>query len=189
MITRLFLLVTPLLMACDRPAPGAAPIQPSPSPTSTAGPGWPLPPRCLDAEPCKLASGEPGLRCEARERCFNPCPPGMGPERKGSYCAKLCKGSADCAGGTCTPEGICDRWPPPLACESAEICTLEGGIPGARCKESDPCQNPCKKGLVLYGGTHCAKPCKTNADCPGGDCGEGVCGPLCPSEGCPYRWE
>jgi len=60
---------------------------------------------------------------------------------------------------------------------------------GFRCKPSDPCRNTCKKGLVLFGGTHCAKPCKNAADCPGGSCDNGVCGPLCPSEGCPYRWE
>ena len=77
------------------------------------------------------------------------------------------------------------------ACKDDDIesCNLPGGGNGFRCKGAKKCGPACKRGLVLTGGTHCAKPCKSNAQCPGGECGEGTCGPLCPSEGCPYLWE
>lgn len=51
------------------------------------------------------------------------------------------------------------------------------------------CENPCKPTQTLYGGTHCAKPCTKAEECPGGECSEGFCFPICPAEGCPYPWE
>lgn len=158
------------------------------SPASASLRTWPVR-DCDNAAPCRMPSGDPGMRCSASEACFNPCPAGMGPEKDGTFCAKICKSASDCAGDRCSPEGTCDRWPAPLACDAPEFCAMPGDFGGFRCKPSDPCTSSCKKGLALYGGTHCAKPCKSAADCPGGSCDSGVCGPLCPSEGCPYRWE
>jgi hypothetical protein len=161
---------------------------PSASPAAPAPRTWPVR-DCDDAAPCRMPNGDPGMRCSAAEACFNPCPAGMGPEKDGTFCAKICKSSSDCAGDPCSPEGICNRWPAPLACEEPDFCLMPDDFGGFRCKSSDPCRSTCKKGLALFGGTHCAKPCKSAADCPGGSCDNGVCGPLCPSEGCPYRWE
>jgi hypothetical protein len=137
---------------------------------------------------CKLADGTPGLKCNATQTCFNPCPSGMAVDKGGTYCTKVCKKDSDCGADKCSPQGVCDRWPPELKCQSPEFCD-EGGVTGHRCSPRDKCVSPCKRGLVLTGGTHCAKPCKADGECPGGWCEEGVCIPLCPSEGCPYRWE
>lgn len=176
--------------ATSTPAASAASAPTAtPAPTLTGKPaGWPLPLEC-DIQVCKLDSGRPGVRCGSAGPCQNPCGEGRAPDKSGIYCTRLCAGPADCPGGSCTPEGACDFSPAPLACEAPEFCDLPGGSMGARCKPTDPCTNTCKKGLVLYGGTHCAKPCKGPADCPGGTCEEDICGPLCPSEGCPYLWE
>jgi hypothetical protein len=150
---------------------------------------WPMPSDCLGADACKTADGEPGVRCSQGAPCYNPCPKGMGPEKGGSSCARLCKSKADCRAGRCTTEGICDRWPAPVACDAPHLCDLPGARTGIRCKPTDVCVSPCKDDLALVGGTHCAKVCWKNDDCPAGACTEGVCTPLCPSEGCPYRWE
>jgi hypothetical protein len=152
--------------------------------------GWPLPRDC-DATACRTAGGEPGIECKGTSGgCVNPCPAGMGPEDENlSYCSRLCKSDAECPGGKCSKGGVCNFWPAPAGCDSMEVCTTADGKTGTRCKPSDPCRNPCKKGLELYGGTHCAKPCQTAAQCPGGECLEDFCVPLCPSEGCPYAWE
>jgi hypothetical protein len=112
----------------------------------------------------------------------------MGPEKEGMFCAARCRTPADCGGDRCSPDGLCDRWPRPLGCDSPELCDA-GGSAGFRCSAKERCQPACKRGLVLYGGTHCAKPCKGDAECPGGWCETDICVPLCPSEGCPYRWE
>lgn len=171
----------------------AAPARPSSAnATSKSGAAatmkWPLPHDC-DIVACTVGPGEPGVRCGPSGPCGNPCPAGMAPEASGGYCARRCRTAADCGGDPCTAEGVCDRWPREKpTCDAPEFCELSGGRGmGVRCG-SGPCVPSCKKGLVLTGGTHCAKPCKSNADCPGGECDE-VCGPLCPSEGCPYRWE
>ncbi|MCC6524340.1 MAG: hypothetical protein IT373_16900 [Polyangiaceae bacterium] len=165
------------------------PRAPEPAASLSGKPaGWPLPSDC-EVQSCRLADGTPGVRCGASGACGNPCGAGRAPEKNGSYCSKRCQADGDCPGGKCAPEGVCDFWAKPLACDSYEFCDLPGGVMGGRCKPSDPCQSPCKKGLVLTGGTHCAKPCKVPADCPGGECSDGVCTPLCPAEGCPYLWE
>jgi hypothetical protein len=161
---------------------------PEPRATPSTSPTWPVR-ECESPAPCRMPNGQPGMRCSETEACFNPCPAGMGPEKEGSFCAKICKTASDCGGDRCSPEGICDRWPAPLPCQDPEFCTVSGDYGGFRCSPSSPCQSPCKKGLVLFGGTHCAKPCEKESQCPGGHCENGICAPLCPSEGCPYRWE
>ncbi len=69
--------------------------------------------------------------------------------------------------------------------EEGAFCQLANGKNGF-CKQGR-CTNPCAPGKFLYGGTHCAKACTGPADCPGGECSDGVCGPLCPPA-CPYKW-
>jgi len=180
----------------EKPPPPAPPdAAPLPTVIASTPPGprgpypWPLPQECYPATECVIPDAGPGVQCAPGNPCFNPCPTGMAPEKGGSYCARTCRSDKDCSNkGRCVA-GLCDRWPPSPACENAAFCQLPGGATGLRCKDSEPCRNPCKPGHVLFGGTHCAKPCRSNADCPGGECTTGVCGPLCPSEGCPYRWE
>jgi hypothetical protein len=181
------------LLACKHSGPGVAArvdagtLAPVVSASLRRARHWPLPPDC-EIRTCQLPDGSPGVRCTAAEPCGNPCPAGMAPERNGMNCARRC-GPGGCRGGTCNSEGICDRWPKPLRCEAPEMCRTPDRLDGLRCEAADPCTVPCKPGLILYGGTHCAKPCRAMADCPGGECSAGVCGPLCPTEGCPYRWE
>jgi hypothetical protein len=155
---------------------------------------YPLPAWCVrESQLCTTDEGAPGLRCGRDQTCFNPCPPGMGPEKRGLFCSPLCRSSAQCPGGTCTPEGVCDRWPSFDACpKEYTSCELPQGRMGRTC--GGKCVNPCKKGLFLLAATSCVKACSSDADCPGGGCWTGTgtpsfCGPLCPSEGCPYLWE
>jgi hypothetical protein len=162
----------------DEPAP-------YPERTTTA---WPLDMDRCAATPCTLPDGTAGLVCSPGQRCFNPCPAGLGPERDHWSCAKLCKSNTDCGDDPCR-HGVCDRWPRHTCANPQENCTTADGQQGFRCSSRDPCRAMCKRGLVVYGGTHCAKACERAEDCPGGSCSEGVCVPLCPSEGCPYRWE
>lgn len=178
--------------ATPTPAPSSAPSAeaeepPAPYPKRTTS-AWPLDMEACSATPCKLPDGTPGLRCTPGQACFNPCPPGLGPEGERWSCAKLCKTNADCGKDPCV-KGVCDRWPKHPCKDPKDNCTTAEGEMGFRCGPSDKCLSMCKRGLVVYGGTHCAKPCKADAECPGGSCAEGVCVPLCPSEGCPYRWE
>jgi len=181
---------------CPREEARKGPPNPTPLPSSIAstppapsGPyPWPLPPECYPATRCAMPDGKPGLQCTPAGVCFNPCPAGMAPELEGTYCSRTCKSDKECGAGKCV-SGVCSKWPPKLECEGTLFCELPGGGAGVRCTEKDPCRNPCKPPLILYGGTHCAKPCKSAAECPGGECETGVCAPLCPSEGCPYRWE
>jgi hypothetical protein len=137
-----------------------------------------------------MPDGGAGLRCGDDGACGNPCLAGTGPEEGGTYCSKLCKLDKDCPGGTCAKNGVCDLWSHhALKCDDPALCVTPTRGAGQRCKEGDPCLPVCKIGLVLAGGTHCAKPCKTNKDCPKGECDGTTCGPLCPAEGCPYLWE
>lgn len=155
---------------------------------------YPLPELCLTRRTdCKTPKGEPGLRCGDDPICFNPCPPGKGMELGSLYCGRRCKTSAECSGGTCSENGVCDRWPKlDEECEgSRDVCTQPNGHTGVTC--NGKCVNPCKKGLFLQGGTHCVKQCRTDADCGGRGCNtiDGwpyFCGGLCPSS-CPYRYE
>jgi hypothetical protein len=149
---------------------------------------WPLDMDNCSATPCKLPDGTPGLSCKPGQACFNPCPAGMGPEGERWYCAKLCKSSADCGKDPCE-NGVCNRWPKHACKDPQDNCTTPDGQQGFRCSAKDKCLPMCKRGLSVYGGTHCAKACKGDKACPGGSCEEGFCVPLCPSEGCPYRWE
>ncbi len=150
--------------------------------------GWPLDPTCVmdgKTSGCKTSDGGPGVRC-GDGPCRNLCPAGMGPEPSGTFCEKLCKAPADCPGGRCTPAGVCDTAPVMEGC-AGKICELPGGDMGIEC--AGKCTNPCRPGHSLFGGTQCAKRCKSPSDCPGGECGEeGFCSPLCPAEGCPYPW-
>lgn len=145
---------------------------------------------------CTTEQGGPGLRCRDDSACFNPCPKGMGPERGGTFCAKTCGPGRPCNGGTCTPQGVCDRWPDFDACreQNQETCLTKSEEPGQIC--DGVCVGYCKEGLILVGGTHCAKPCKSDRDCGGtrnacwkDDGPPYFCGMLCPSEGCPYLYE
>lgn len=161
------------------------------TPASAAAPpsGWPLDPLCVmdgKMSRCKTSEGGPGVQC-GTSPCRNLCPAGMAPNGSGTFCEKLCTSPADCgASGRCTPEGVCDTFPT-VECQGT-VCELPGGDFGLEC--NGKCVNPCKRGLTLYGGTHCAKRCKAPSDCPGGECAEeGFCTPVCPAEGCPYPWE
>ena len=169
------------------PAPAEAAPEPGPYPARTTT-KWPLDTEKCSFTPCKLPDGAPGLTCTAGQACFNPCPDGTGPERDHWSCAKLCRSNADCGKDPCV-NGVCDRWPKHACKAPDESCTTADGEMGFRCSAKHECKPMCKRGLAAYGGTHCAKKCKTNAECPGGTCEEGFCVPLCPSEGCPYRWE
>lgn len=160
---------------------------PKPFPKRTTD-AWPIEMGDCSYTPCKLAGGAPGISCKPGQACFNPCLPGMGPEKDRWSCAKLCKSNADCGKDSCV-NGVCDRWPKHPCKDPQDNCTTADGQVGFRCSAKDKCLPMCKRGLVAYGGTHCAKPCKSDGDCPGGWCSEDVCLPLCPSEGCPYRWE
>jgi hypothetical protein len=138
---------------------------------------------------CHQPSGEPGLKCSAEGACSNPCPKGLAPDPTNtSFCSKLCKSDRECGVDKCS-KGVYDRWEHRDG-DDTEMCPLRGneGIK-FRCKPNGPCKRPCKRGHRLFGGTDCAKPCKQSSDCPGGECAQGACIPLCPSEGCPYRWD
>ena len=136
-----------------------------------------------------MSGGEPGIRCGDDGACGNPCPAGLAPEPENlAYCSKRCATDKECAGDKCVG-GLCDRWPPRVECDDSELCTMPGGDPGFRCGAKGTCRRACKRGHVLFGGTHCAKKCTGASDCPGGQCADRVCTPLCPSEGCPYRWD
>lgn len=149
----------------------------------------------MDARTCKTANGEPGVTVNGKD-CHNPCLPGMAPISNWQ-CASKCVADGDCTkdgrAGSCK-DGLCER-PIELACQGGgkpSKCKTDEGDDGQRCKTSDECLQTnliCPSGLVMYGGTHCAKQCKTASDCPKGECSEEICGPLCPSEGCPYLWE
>jgi len=134
---------------------------------------------------CRTSGGEPGVQCEGAS-CINPCPVGMAPGPGLTMCERLCKSDTECVGGTCLSEGMCGTVPK-LPCENGTLCTLPSGQAGLEC--GGKCYNPCKPTHGLYGGTHCAKICKDNAECPGGECADNYCTPLCPAEGCPYPWE
>lgn len=158
---------------------------------------WPLPQTgCFDVTRCTADGGVPGVRCKPDGPCLQPCPQGMASDAEGRYCNARCTSDADCRKGgrtgKCTSEGLCDRFDvPPLTCDSlTQIeCKTARGEFGWRCPDG-PCRPACKPGLRLFGGTDCAKPCKSDRDCPGGgECMQGACIPVCPSEGCPYLWE
>jgi hypothetical protein len=153
---------------------------------------FPLPPYCNDSvSSCLLPKGEPGLRCGYDDVCFNPCPRGLVPEEGGRFCAKPCRTQTDCARGTCVEPGYCDRWPRWDGCAepSFEPCDTPDGAFGRLC--NGKCVNACKPGHVTVGGTHCAKVCRSNADCGGYGCMKSdgppyTCGGLCPGRFCPY---
>lgn len=153
---------------------------------------FPLPPYCNDnVSSCVSAAGEPGLRCGYDEVCFNPCPRGLVPERGGRFCAAPCRTQADCKQGTCVEPGYCDRWPRWDGCaeSSFEPCDTREGAFGRRC--NGKCVNVCKPGHVTVGGTHCAKLCRSDADCGGFGCVKSdgppyTCAGLCPGRSCPY---
>lgn len=113
------------------------------------------------------------------------------------FCERLCRADADCDGGKCD-QGTCNSLEPSAAAIFYDgWCRLLDGRPGRVDEAAKLCAPQCKIGLLQVGGTDCVKPCKTQADCPGGKCmTDGpdntfrFCGPsVCPSEGCPYPWE
>ena len=179
--------------------------------------GWPISfSTCPASEECETAEGEPGYRCSSGQKCFNPCPIGMVPGYAigdETMCFRLCNDDHDCpgsawcvdaflpaSGGERPPSvGLCyDQEEPKNRSERSITdggCTTSDDRQGYQVEGDPRCYPWCKRGLVLYGGTNCAKPCRTNGDCPGGWCerdqpsNPGVCAPVCPSEGCPYPWE
>ena len=143
---------------------------------------------------CTMPKGEPGIRCGDDPVCFNPCPRGKAPNEMGFLCLRKCRSQAECRGGTCTEEGLCDRTVVKPCREYDESCELPGRVPGFMC--NGKCFNPCGPGNVLVGGTHCAKQCRHDAQCGGkkGSCNKdggfvSFCGGLCPSESCPYPYD
>jgi hypothetical protein len=112
----------------------------------------------------------------------------MAPSDTGMFCEHVCKSDADCYGAKCTEEMLCEGFPV-FPCRNVLDCELSDGHVGARCAKTDPCVNPCKPGLFQSANGDCAKPCKSAADCPGGTCDAGFCGPTCPSTACPYPWD
>ena len=157
--------------------------------------GWPLSRSC-DRRRCTTALGDPGFRCGSGGACFNPCPTGLAPDAQGFFCERRCRADAECDEGRCTG-GLCDSMGAPPCGGPPGIggCSMPDGRAGFLCADPGPCYPWCKAGLDLWGGTHCVKSCRSPADCPGGECaektpeGEGICAPICPSEGCPYPWE
>lgn len=153
---------------------------------------YPVPQWCVyRMTRCTTPKGELGVRCANDPVCFNPCPPGRAPNEAGVVCERTCRSDKDCNGGTCTREGLCEAERP---CEVyGDACVLPNNVTGHMCEGK--CVNPCGRGKVLVGGTHCAKQCWADADCPGFGCWKGgglpyVCNaPLCPSNGCPYPWD
>ena len=170
--------------ASAAPASSAGPAMPASNDPHAPRLGWPLPKDC-EPERCKTDSHELGLTCEEGGTCLNPCPVGLLPNKEGTFCEHACKVDRDCPGGSCTEEGICDAFPE-FECTHLRDCPLADGHTGAQCKKSDPCINPCKPGLFQAKSGDCAKPCTTNADCPGGHCDDGFCGP---TNAQPYPWE
>jgi hypothetical protein len=172
-----------------------APAPPTLDPAAKWDGKWPLPQHAA-SDKCTTPSGEAGLTVNGKD-CFNPCRAGMAPSQDGWACVAKCAADADCntSGliGTCR-SGVCDR-PQTLPCagnKASAPCKTAEGEDGQRCEASDDCTRSdfiCPSGRIMYGGTHCAKACSKPADCPQGTCEEGICGPLCPSEGCPYFWE
>jgi hypothetical protein len=197
------------------PAPTASALPPAPPPAGSGSlarrpslpprRGWPLIPYCA-VEACTTATGERGVsyprgpgpgtdaRCKPQGQCFNPCPVGMAPNPQATFCERVCKGDAECEGGSCV-KGLCESMERPSTADwqLQGECRTADGRDGFHVRGDNHCYPWCKVGLVLYGGTHCVKPCASSADCPGGQCAREesppLCGPLCPSEGCPYPWE
>lgn len=175
---------TSLLRGPENPAPAASHRVEAVRP----GPMWPAPSDCH--ETCKTADGHAGLRCSPHGKCNNPCNAGMA-ILGGAYCVNECKSDKDCfRGDSCNPEGLCEPPQSPETCSDGTApgpCETKNQGMGYGCP--DACIKACPGRLVLVGGTHCGKPCKSDRDCPGGGPGacEGVCQPLCPN-GCPYLW-
>jgi len=151
-------------------------------------PEWPAAGGCHN--PCMTDKGEPGVRCSEHSVCGNPCLPGMAVDN--GYCSRLCKSDKDCVGMVCGSKGVCtmpDR-PKLETCRDGSepgSCTTKKGQAGWGCPEQ--CEKACRGRLILTGGTHCAKPCRSDRDCPKGSCNTDHCSPLCPMEGCPYLWD
>ncbi len=159
---------------------------------------WPLPQYGVSREDCRTPTNELGTRCIGDDckshDCYNPCPRGKEADPSWSDCHRKCRKDADCDEGRCS-NGLCDsvlRAEAPCQFNINAPCKTAGGNNGFLCKPGGRCYPFCTKGLSLFYGTDCAKPCRTNADCPGGSCsdltGEGSCAPVCPSEGCPTPW-
>lgn len=165
---------------------------------------------------CDLVDGTPGL-CQG-EKCTDPCRADETYEWGVNLCRQNCDTKGECAVGKCL-EGRCEQFRR-LGCVAPNLpsCNLEGDPENGTCvkgqcvhfcsvaaNDGNLCERPgggqcrdgkcepaCDAGLVLVGGTHCAKPCRTQADCPGGTCnndplGSQVCEPMCPPK-CPYKW-
>jgi hypothetical protein len=190
----------PAAEACPELADAGAPPRRVRRPAARPRTGWPL---CGAVERCVTPRGEPGFRytepplpgahCVHPQGCFNPCPAGMAPDFRhglGDFCERICTRDDACDEGRCR-DGLCDSLgdPPCGGPPGVEGCSMPDGRAGFRCERCGPCYPWCKAGLDLSGGTHCVKSCSTSVDCPGGKCIEGACGPVCPSEGCPYPWE
>jgi hypothetical protein len=118
----------------------------------------------------------------------------MATDAQANFCERVCKADAECEGGRCV-DGLCNSLERPSTADwqIRDGCRTADGRDGFHVDGDSRCYPWCKIGLVLYGGTHCVKPCASNADCPGSQCAREedppLCGPICPSEGCPYPWE
>jgi hypothetical protein len=157
--------------------------------------GWPV---TCPYDLCLTSDAEPGYRCQGVTECFNPCPVGMAPgdiADDNAMCLRLCNTGADCPDRKCV-YGLCVTPQPADRADRTVTdppCSTPDGRQGYKVEGDPVCYPHCKKGLVLYGGDRCAKPCRRDTECPGGSCGvnetPSVCVPVCTSEGCPYPWE
>lgn len=156
------------------------------------GPGYPRPITSIQRRParCTTAEEEPGIVCTADDLCCNPCLPNMA-TADGVSCHAQCARGEDCSVGDCD-DGVCVHDSEP-DCPAPETCRADSGDYGRRCPGDTACVALCPSGQRLLGGTHCVRPCRTDADCPAGYCREGGgfkhCSGLCPSAGCPYLYD